>query len=107
MASPVVYLVRRGHLRIPGWYLLLAGVTLWGCPSQAPPAVSSQSQELQQVSQQRRSVSRSTGVAIRLAAQGGPPRLYRLPRLIELPGALRGRLPAIERFVGLDAESEF
>jgi hypothetical protein len=46
-------------------------------------------------------------VAIRLAAQGGTPRLYRLPRLVELPGALRGRLPAIDRIVGLDVESEF
>jgi hypothetical protein len=46
-------------------------------------------------------------VAIRLAAQGGTPRLYRLPRLVELPGALRGRLPAIDRVVGLDVESEF
>ncbi len=46
-------------------------------------------------------------MAIRLAAQGGTPRLYRLPRLVELPGALRGRLPAIDRVVGLDVESEF
>ncbi len=46
-------------------------------------------------------------MAIRLAAQGGPPRLYRLPRLVELPAALRGRLPAIDRVVGLDVESDF
>ena len=46
-------------------------------------------------------------MAIRLAAQGGAPRLYHLPRLIELPGVLRGRLPALERVIGLDAESEF
>jgi hypothetical protein len=94
-------------LRIPGWYLLLAGVTLWGCRSQAPAVASSQSQELQQLNQQRRSVRRSTGVAIRLAAQGGAPRLYRLPRLVELPGVLRGRLPPLERVIGLDTESEF
>ena len=94
-------------MRIPGSYLLLAGVTLWGCRSQAPAAVSSQSQDSQQVSQQHRPVTRSTGVAIRLAAQGGAPRLYRLPRLVELPGVLRGRLPPIERVIGLDAESEF
>jgi hypothetical protein len=94
-------------LRIPGWSLVLAGVTLWGCRSQAPAVASSQSQEPQQVSQQRRSVSRTTGVAIRLAAQGGTPRLYRLPRLMELPGVLRGRLPPLDRVIGLDAESEF
>jgi hypothetical protein len=94
-------------LRIPGCYLLLAGVTLWGCRSQAPAAVSSQSQEPQHVSQLHRSVSRSTGVAIRLAVQGGAPRLYRLPRLTELPGVLRGRLPPLERVIGLDTESEF
>jgi len=46
-------------------------------------------------------------VAIRLAAQGGAPRLYRLPRLVEVPGVLRGRLPPLDRVVGLDAESEF
>jgi len=94
-------------LRIPGCYVLLASVTLWGCRSQAPAAASSQTQEPQQVNQQRRSATRTTGVAIRLAAQGGAPRLYRLPRLIEVPGALRGRLPPLDRVVGLDAESEF
>jgi len=93
-------------LRIPGCYVLLASVTLWGCRSQAPAAASSQSQEPQQVNQ-RRPTTRSTGVAIRLAAQGGAPRLYRLPSLIEVPGALRGRLPPLERVIGLDAESEF
>ena len=88
-------------------YVLLASVTLWGCRSQAPPAPSSQSQEPQQVSQQRRGSNRSTGVAIRLAAQGGVPRLYRLPRLVEVTGVLRGRLPPLERVIGLDAESDF
>jgi len=93
-------------LRIPA-YLLLAGVTLWGCGSQAPAVVSSQAQDSQRVSQQRRVATRSTGVAIRLAAQGGAPRLYRLPRLVEVTGVLRGRLPPLERVIGLDAESEF
>jgi len=46
-------------------------------------------------------------VAIRLPAQGGPPRLYRLPRLTEVTGALRGRLPPVAQVVGLDPESEF
>ena len=93
-------------MRIPR-YLLLASVTLWGCRSQGPPAASSQSQEPQQVSQQHRVSNRGTGVAIRLAAQGGVPRLYRLPRLVEVTGVLRGRLPPIERVIGLDAESDF
>lgn len=46
-------------------------------------------------------------MAIRLASQGGAPRLYRLPRLTEVTGVLRGRLPAIERVIGLDVESDF
>ena len=39
---------------------------------------------------------------VRVAAKGGPPRLYRLPTLTELPGALRGRLPAVDRIIGAD-----
>jgi hypothetical protein len=93
-------------LHSPRWYLLLAGVTLWGCRSQAPVA-SSQSQDSQEVNRPHRLLGRTTGVAIRLAAQGGVPRLYRLPRFTEVPQALRGRLPPLERVVGLDAESEF
>ncbi len=34
-------------------------------------------------------------------------RLYRLPSLVEVPNALRGRLPAVDRVVGLDPESDF
>jgi hypothetical protein len=33
--------------------------------------------------------------------------LYRLPRLTPLEGVLKGRLPAVERVIGLDPESEF
>ena len=39
---------------------------------------------------------------VRVAAKGGAPRLYRLPALTELAGALRGRLPAVDRIVGAD-----
>lgn len=46
-------------------------------------------------------------MAIRLPAKGGTPQLYRLPRLTPVDGVLRGKLPAIERVVGLDPESEF
>jgi hypothetical protein len=47
------------------------------------------------------------GIAIRLPAKGGAPQLYRLPRLTAVEGVLRGKLPAVERVVGLDPESEF
>ena len=47
------------------------------------------------------------GAAIRLPAKGGAPQLYRLPRLTLLEDALRGKLPPIDRVVGLDPESEF
>ena len=96
-------------MRTPVKYLLLAGLSLWGCGSPAPPVSSQspQSKDSQQVSQQRHAPVRTTGVAIRLAAQGGVPRLYRLPRLTEVTGVLRGRLPPLERVIGLDAESDF
>ncbi len=105
MASPVVYFVRRGHLPISR-FLLVAIVTLWGCGSQAPAAVSSQQQSPQRLSQQQL-LARSPGVAIRLLAKGGTPQLYRLPRLTAVDGVLRGKLPPVERVVGLDPESEF
>ena len=44
---------------------------------------------------------------IRLAARGGPPRLYRLPDLAEVPDAIRGRLPLLEGAVGVDPEAAF
>jgi hypothetical protein len=46
-------------------------------------------------------------LAIRLLAKGGTPQLYRLPRLTPVEGVLRGKLPPVERVVGLDPESEF
>jgi len=104
MASPVVYFVRRGHLPIYR-LLLLATVSLWGCRSQAPGLASSQNQDPQHLRWQLR--TRIAGAAIRLDAAGGVPRLYRLPRLTEIQGAIRGRLPALERVVGIDVESEF
>jgi hypothetical protein len=86
--------------------LLFASVTLSGCGSQAPAAVSSQPQSSQQVSAIQ-AASRTPGVAIRLPAKGGVPELYRLPRLTKVEGVLKGRLPPVERVVGLDPESEF
>ena len=46
-------------------------------------------------------------MAIRLPAKGGVPQLYRLPRLTPVEGVMKGRLPPVERVVGLDPESEF
>src|SRR2546427_9266042 len=105
MAQPVVYFVRRGHLRIAR-FLLIACPALWGCGPRAPAAESSQHQSPQGVSKLQ-VLARTPGVAIRLPAKGGVPQLYKLPRLTAVDGVLRGRLPAVERVVGLDPESEF
>jgi len=105
MASPVVYFVRRGHLSITR-FLLFVTLALWGCGSQAPAVASSQQQSPQRVSQLQ-ILSRTPGVAIRLPAKGGVPQLYRLPRLTPVEGVLKGRLPPVERVIGLDPESEF
>src|SRR5438128_4236677 len=105
MASPVVYFVRRGHLPISR-FLLFASVALGACRSPAPALTSTQQQSPQRVSQAQ-IIARIPGVAIRLPAKGGTPQLYRLPRLTPVDGVLRGRLPPVERVVGLDPESEF
>src|SRR6266699_2821946 len=105
MASPVVYFVRRGQLPISR-FLLFASPTLWGCGPRAPAAGSSQQQSPQRVSQLQ-ILARSPGVGIRLPAKGGTPQLYRLPRLTPVEGVLKGKLPPIERVIGLDPESEF
>src|SRR5438094_5984292 len=105
MASPVVYFVRRGHLPNSRFFLL-SMITLWGCGPKAPAAGSSQQQTPQRVSELQ-ILARSPGVAIRLPAKGGTPQLYRLPRLTVVEGVLKGRLPPVERVVGLDPESEF
>src|SRR5256885_4446873 len=105
MASPVVYFVRRGHLPISR-SLLFASVGLGACRSPAPVLTSTQQQSPQRVSQAQ-IIARIPGVAIRLPAKGGMPQLYRLPRLTAVEGVLRGKLPPVERVVGLDPESEF
>ena len=87
-------------------FLLFASLTLWGCGPRAPAAGSSQQQSPQRVSQLQ-ILARSPGVAIRLPAKGGTPQLYRLPRLTAVDGVLKGKLPPIERVIGLDPESEF
>jgi len=45
-------------------------------------------------------------LAIRIAAKGGVLRAYRLPGLVEVPGAVRGKLPPVRRVVGLDPETD-
>ena len=105
MASPVVYFVRRGHLP-NSRFLLLSITALWGCGPKAPAAGSSQQQTPQRVSELQ-ILARSPGVAIRLPAKGGTPQLYRLPRLTAVEGVLKGKLPPVERVIGLDPESEF
>src|SRR5438105_6703297 len=105
MAWPVIYFVRRGHLPISR-FLMFASLALGGCQSRAPLMTSTQQQSPQRVSQAQ-IIARIPGVAIRLPAKGGMPQLYRLPRLTAVEGVLKGRLPAVERVVGLDPESEF
>lgn len=87
--------------------VLAFGLALAGCESREPAAASPQDSS-QQVVPARRAPQRPASLAIRLAGgrSGGPPRLYRLPGLSESPNALRGRLPPVERVVGLDPEAE-
>src|SRR2546421_2881802 len=106
MASPVAYLVRRGHLPTRRSYLLIS-LTLWGCRSRPPAAPSSQPQGKQAVRKAAAGAARTAGVAIRIPAKGGVPRVYRLPGMAEIPTAIRGRLPQVRRVIGLDAEAEF
>src|SRR2546426_4445950 len=106
MASPVAYLVRRGHLRTCGSYLLLTSLALWGCRSRAPAAPPSQPPAKQAVSKAAGGAARTAGVAIRIPTKGGAPRVYRLPSMVEVPTAIRGKLPPVTRVIGLDRSEE-
>jgi hypothetical protein len=84
---------------------------LSGCRSQPPAVQSSQPKSHQVVKKTavKKSVAagpRGTALALRIAKQGGAVRAYRLPTLTEIPNAIRGRLPAVARVVGLDPESQ-
>jgi hypothetical protein len=94
-------------LRTRGSYLLLTSLALWGCRSRAPAALSSQPPGKQPVSRAAPGTARLAGVAIRVLTRGGVPRVYRLPSMVEIPTAIRGRLPPVVRVIGLDAEAEF
>lgn len=77
-------------------------MALGSCRSHAPATVSSQTKQPQQVKPAARVEGRAAAVVVRVPAKGGPPRLYRLPGLAELPGALRGKVPGAERVFGVD-----
>lgn len=84
------------------FYVLAAGLALAGCDSRAPVAAS-QPEHTQAVASQPRAAT----LTVRLAAEGGPPRVYQLPALGEVAHLLRGQLPPVDRLVGIDPESEF
>src|SRR5437870_8916703 len=105
MASPVAYLVRRGHLRTR--YLLVTRLALSGCRSRPPAASSSEPPATHAVSRAAGGAARTAGVAIRIPTKGGAPRVYPLPRMVEVPTAIRGKLPPVTRVIGLDTEAEF
>lgn len=88
---------------------LVAGLALAGCESRAPGEASSQDTTQQVVTQRRQQTPRVAGLVIRLAGgrAGGAPRVYRLPDLAEAQNLLRGRLPVVERVIGVDPEAEF
>jgi hypothetical protein len=85
--------------------LPLTVLVLWGCQSRAPGAASSQSVVNPTVKGQIGPTGRGAAFAIRVPAGGGTPLLYRLPALSPLPNALRGKLPPIERVIGVDPEA--
>ncbi len=94
-------------MRTLGSYVLLASLALWGCRSRAPATASSPPKIRQTVSREAAGSARTAGVAIRVPAKGGAARVYRPGALVEIPNVLRGKLPALDRVVGLDPEAGF
>jgi hypothetical protein len=80
-------------------------VVLWGCRTQSPGAPSSQSVAIPALKSQAGPTGRRAAFVIRVASAGGVPQLYRLPGLTPVTGVLRGKLPAVERVVGVDPEA--
>src|SRR5437868_2553395 len=105
MASPVAFFAGRGIFPTRHSSLLTT-LPLGGGRPRAPAAPSSQPQGKQAVSKAAAGAARTAGVAIRIPAKGGVPRVYRLPGMAEIPTAIRGRLPQVRRVIGLDAEAE-
>src|SRR5207302_7937337 len=96
-----------GHFLTSGSSLLLASLALWGGRSQAPAAPPSQPPAKQAVSKAVGGAAHNAVVAIRIPTKGGAPRVYRLPSMVEVPTAIRGKLPPVTRVIGLDTEAEF
>ena len=86
------------------WYLPLASLALWGCRTQAPAEASSQVDSSQIVTRGIRIPGRAQAVAVRVPVGGGVVRAYRLPGLTEVANAVRGRIPPVDRVIGLEAE---
>jgi hypothetical protein len=84
---------------------LLLIAALCGCRTQTPGGSSSQSAAAPSLRPETGPAGRRVGFAIRVAASGGIPLLYRLPSLAPWPTPLRGRLPAVERILGVDPEA--
>lgn len=80
-------------------------VVLWGCRAQAPAGSSSQSLAAPTLAPSTGPPGRQGGFAISVPHDGGTPRLYRMPALTAWPTPLRGRLPAVERVLGVDPEA--
>src|SRR2546426_2231750 len=107
MARPVPYLARRAHLPTCGSSPPQPSRALGGCGPGAPAAPPSQPPAKQAVSKAAGGAARTAGVAIRIPTKGGAPRVYRLPSMVEVPTAIRGKLPPVTRVIGLDTEAEF
>src|SRR5207247_7230027 len=88
------------------WFPLLTVLALWGCRSGPSAGTPSQPKAPPAVSRGPAVSARSPGIAIRVAARGGPVRAFRLPTLVEIPNAIRGKLPPVERVVGVDPAPE-
>lgn len=83
--------------------LLIAA--LCSCRTQTPGASSSQSAAAPSLIPQTGPAGRRPGFTIRVAANGGLPQLYRLPSLAPWSTPLRGKLPAVERILGVDPDA--
>ncbi|HMA40025.1 MAG TPA: SPOR domain-containing protein [Gemmatimonadales bacterium] len=83
---------------------LLTLAALCACRTQTPGGSSSQSAAAPSLRPQIGPPGRRAGFAIRVAANGGAAQLYRLPTLAPWPTPLRGKLPPVERVLGVDPE---
>jgi hypothetical protein len=94
-------------LLIARWVPLLTVAALGACGSGAQGGASSQADSSQHIRASFAGSARRTAIALRVPAEGGAIEAYAIPSLAPLPGAVRGRVPAIARVVGLDAEYDY